>query len=139
MKLKHKLLLLTVLPVIVLGFFLFLFASNKIKQGIYQQAFNGMHATTLAVRSIFETGNSGKYYLDDSGDLRKGDSINISKSSNLVDQIKNTTGMDVTIFYNDTRVLTTIMNKQGKREINTKASANVVNTVLKKGKDYYAD
>lgn len=139
MKLKLKMLLLTVVPVIVLGLVLFFLSTYQISQGIYQQAYHGMHATTLAVRDIFETGNEGDYHLDENGELWKGDTINISQSTDLVDQIKENTGMEVTVFYNDTRYLTTIKNEQGERQVGTQASDKVIETVLKKGEDYYAD
>jgi methyl-accepting chemotaxis protein len=139
MKLRQKILLLSVLPVILLGTLLYLIASNQIKEGIYQEAYTGAHATTLAVRDIFETGNSGEYHLDDKGEFWKGDAINISQATDIVDQIKKTTNKEVTIFYNDTRYLTTIVNEEGKRQINTKASEQVIDTVLKKGENFYAD
>lgn len=41
-----------------------------------------MKATALAVRDIFEIGNDGQYHVDDNGDLRKGNSLNISQATN---------------------------------------------------------
>lgn len=139
MKIRHKILLLTIVPLMLLGTILIFLSTYQIKQGIYQQAYNGMHATTLAVRDIFETDNEGEYHLDENGELWKGDSINISQSTEIVDQIKENTGMEVTVFFHDTRYLTTIKNDQGERQIGTKASETVIDTVLKNGKDYYDD
>lgn len=139
MKIRLKMLLLTVVPVMLLGSILIFFSTYQIRQSIYQQAYNGMHATTLAVRDIFETDNEGEYHLDDNGELWKGDSINISQSTGIVDQIKENTGMEVTVFFHDTRYLTTIKNDQGERQIGTKASDDVIDAVLKKGQDFYDD
>jgi methyl-accepting chemotaxis protein len=116
---------------------LFLFASQKIQNGIYEQAYNGMHATTLAVRNTFEIGTPGEYHLDENGQLWKGDTLNISQALNIADSIKSSTGMEFTIFYKDTRYLTSITDEKGNRQINTKASEKVVNQVLNKGLDYY--
>ncbi|MHB8128294.1 MAG: methyl-accepting chemotaxis protein, partial [Mobilitalea sp.] len=49
------------------------------------------------------------------------------------------TNMEVTVFYNDTRYLTSITNDKGERQINTKALDIVVDTVLKNGGTYNAD
>lgn len=68
----------------------------------------------------------------------KGDSINISQATNLVDEIKKETGMEVTIFYKDTRYLTSITDAQGQRQIGTQASAKVVDQVLNKAQTYTA-
>ena len=136
MRLKGKILALTLIPVISLGIFMFLVAADRIANGIYDEAYVGMEATTLAVRDIFEEGNVGPYHMDESGMLWKGDALNISQATNITDHIKENTGMDVTVFWGDTRILTSIVNEHGERQINTQASEEVVNHVLKNGETY---
>lgn len=54
-----------------------------------------------------------------------------------IDTLKKMSGMDVTIFKGDTRVMTTLM-KDGKKVINTKlASPEIENAVLREGKTYF--
>ncbi len=137
MKLKEKILALSLVPVLVLGITMFLVAADRIANGIYDAAYNGMHATTLAVRDIFEEGKSGAYHMDEQGMLWKGDALNISQATNIVDHIKESTGIDVTIFWGDTRILTSIVDEHGARQINTKASAEVAERVLQNGETYY--
>lgn len=136
MKLKGKILALSLIPVITLGIFLFLFAADRIANGIYDEAYVGMEATALAVRDIFEMGNSGPYHIDESGMMWKGSTLNISQATDITDHIKKNTGMEVTIFWGDTRILTSIVNEQGERQINTQASAEVVEHVLNRGETY---
>lgn len=69
MKLKAKIVTLSLIPVTLLGIILLIFASNKIESGIYEQAYTGMHATTLAVRNIFDVGIPGEFHLDENGEL----------------------------------------------------------------------
>lgn len=102
MKLKGKILSLSLIPVVVLGISMFLVAADRIANGIYDEAYVGMQATTLAVRDIFEEGNSGAYHMDENGMLWKGDSLNISQATDITDHIKENTGMDVTVFWGDT-------------------------------------
>lgn len=136
MKLKGKILALSLIPVITLGIVMFLAAADRIANGIYDEAYIGMQATTLAVRDIFEVGNNGPYHMDENGLMWKGDTLNISHAENITDHIKENTGMEVTIFWGDTRILTSIVNERGERQINTKASAEVVSRVLKNGETY---
>ena len=136
MKLKGKIFALSLVPVLVLGITMFLVAADRIANGIYDEAYIGMRATTLAVRNIFEEGNSGAYHIDENGMLWKGDTLNISQAVNIVDHIKESTGIDVTIFWGDTRILTSIVNEHGDRQTNTRASAEVVEHVLKNGEIY---
>jgi methyl-accepting chemotaxis protein len=53
----------------------------------------------------------------------------------LVDQAKKALGMEFTVFLGDTRLMTTVM-KEGKRVVGTKASPEVVKTVLEEGREY---
>ncbi|MCM1411987.1 MAG: methyl-accepting chemotaxis protein [Lachnospiraceae bacterium] len=136
MKLKGKILALSLIPVITLGIVMFLVAADRIANGIYDEAYAGMEATTLAVRDIFEVGNSGPYHMDENGMLWKGDTLNISQAEDITDHIRENTGMDVTVFWGDTRILTSITNERGERQINTQASEEVIRHVLENGEIY---
>lgn len=60
----------------------------------------------------------------------------INNDFKIVDEIKEKTNMYATIFMNDTRITTNIIDKEGKRSVGTKANEQVSNTVLKEGKNY---
>lgn len=136
MKLKAKILSLSLLPVVLLGISMFLVAEDRIANGIYDEAYLGMHATTLAIRDIFEISYDGEYRLDENGDLWRGEELNISQSLDIVDHIKENTGLDVTIFWNDTRILTSIVDNNGSRQVGTKASSEIIQKVLLEGNSY---
>ncbi len=52
--------------------------------------------------------------------------------------MKDKTGLEITIFYGDTRVASTLTDSNGNRITGT-ASEEVVNTVLKNGEIFYND
>ena len=72
MSLKTKILSLSLIPMLLIGICMSLVAVNRIGYGIYDEAYVGMHATTLAVRDIFEIGHDGEYSMDGNGELWKG-------------------------------------------------------------------
>ena len=133
MKLHTKILLIALLPILILGIGIFLLAVDRTANGIYDESYEGMKAASLAIRDIFEVGNEGKYEMDKEGNLWKGTTLNITGATEIVDHIKSNTGMDVTIFWGDTRILTSIENEVGERQINTKASEKVMEIL---GKEY---
>lgn len=139
MRLRTKIILLSAVPVIVLGILTFIIALSQISNGVRNQAYVGMEATSMAVQDIFETACAGEYKLDENGQLWKGAELNISEATDIVDEIKEKTGYDVTVFYGDTRYLTTIVGEDGEREVGTKAGENVTASVLKNGNDYQGD
>ncbi len=136
MKLKAKILSLSLIPVVLLGVSMFLVAADRIASGIYNEAYVGMQATTLTVRNIFEISSDGQYWLDENGELWKGEEFNISQALDIVDHIKENTGLEVTVFWEDTRILTSITDNNGARQVGTKAAQEVVQQVLYEGKTY---
>ncbi len=136
---KTKIRLLVILPMLALAILSFILAAIEVRKGITNQAYNGMESTALAVRKIFEMGGEGDYSIDADGNLWKGDEMNISEALELVDEIKENTGYDVTVFYEDTRVLTSITDDSGNRQVGTKASDEVTAAVLEKGENFYGN
>ena len=136
MKLRVKMMMISLLPVFVLGIGLYALAADRIANGIYDESYAGMQAAALAVRDIFEVGNPGSYRLDESGELWKGDTLNITRSVGIVDHMKETTGMDVTVFWGDARVLTSIKDEDGERQVQTKAPKAVTQKVWESGEAF---
>ena len=138
MKLRTKISLIVALPLLVLGIVAFAIASVQLKQNITDQIYSGMKSTAVAINDIFVVGAEGEYYLDENQNLWKGD-FDISAATDIVDGIKESTGMDVTVFWGDTRYLTTIVDDAGNRQVGTQASEAVVERVLQKGEYYSGD
>lgn len=138
MKLRAKMMMIGLLPIFLLGIGIYILAADRTANGIYNEAYSGMQAAALAVRDIFEVGHKGAYTLDDQGDLWKGETLNITQAVSIVDHIKDNTGLDVTIFWGDTRILTSMKDESGQRQIHTKAPEKAVKKVLQDG-DYYFD
>ncbi len=62
----------------------------------------------------------------------------IEYETDYVDKIAQT-GIDLTLFKDDTRFITSILDNTGKRIEGTKASDAVITAVLKNGQDFYSD
>lgn len=80
----------------------------------------------------------GDYKLvgEDAYLLYKGD-YNLTNDYVLIDRIKQDTGLEITLFYQDTRVLTTITGSNGSRIIGSGAPAVVSADVLQSGEPHF--
>lgn len=136
MKLRARLLIMALMPVIALGILTYIATSSQLQNGIEEEAFEGMQATTRVVREIFDSASEGEYYMDEEGQLWKGEGLNISTATDMIDNIKEETGCDVTVFYGDERILTTLVDEGGNRQTGTKAKEEVSSQVLNEGLDY---
>lgn len=139
MKLRTKICLTAIVPIICLAIIILIVAMDLFKDKITDQAYSGMRGTALAIAQIFETGSDGDYHLSEDDQLYKGDDFNISDATDIVDSIKAETGYDVTVFYGDTRYLTTVIDENGKRQIGTKASEEVIQKTLINGETLCSD
>lgn len=137
MKLKQKILLISILPLVFLGFVIIMFGDKQITNVLTEQIQDGLRATTIAVRSTFRKLNNESYRLNENNELVKGD-FNISLTPDLVDGIKDATGIDVTIFYGDTRYMTSVVDESGQRITGTKAGPRAIENVLGKGEEFFA-
>ena len=100
MNLKKKIIALAVLPALVLGIVSIVIALTTVKDSLIDEIQDSLQGTAAAALAAYDQ-NSGEYMMAENGDVWKG-SYNISKSENLVDNIKSKSGMDVTFFYGKT-------------------------------------
>lgn len=92
--------------------------------------------TLKAATNSFVDGYSdlatGDFTLKDDG-LYKGD---LKLTSDWMDKLHQSEEIHLTLFYGDTRVLTTVLDENGQRLVGTKAGDAVIQAVLKEGKEY---
>lgn len=130
---KLKLILLFSSLFILFGIIIFAVVNYQITKMTNESMSEKLDSASNLGYALLEETYKGEWSVID-GILYKGTTV-INENYTLVDQVKKSTNALVTIFMGDTRVATNVMN-QGKRAIGTQASDNVIQTVLKEGKDY---
>lgn len=136
MTLRKKILLCSLFPVILLGLIVIVLVNTVVKDSINEQIENALRGTAVATLAAYDQ-NSGAYLQAQNGDIWKG-SYNISQSENLVDTIKEKSGMEVTFFYGDKRIMTSAIDKNGDRILGTPAGEKIVQQVLIDGKEFFS-
>ena len=134
--LKKKILSVAVLPVLLLGIVTIVITLTQVKSSLISEvkdSLSGTAATTLAAYNQ----HSGSYLRADNGDVWKG-GYNISKSESLLDNIKEESGMDVTFFYGNERIMTSAKDRDGNRILGAPAGEKIVEKVLKGGENYFS-
>ena len=137
MRLKQKILMIAILPLLLLGIVIIVFGDKQITNVLVENTEEGLQATAIAVRTTLRKMNNEPYRLNENNELVKGD-LNISQTPDLVDEIKEGTDIDVTIFYGDTRYMSSIIDENGQRIIGTQAGPRAIETVLGKGEEFFA-
>lgn len=136
MNIKKKILAITISPVLILGVVSMFFIVTMVRSSMLDEIEEALKGTAAATLAAYDQ-NTGDYLQSSNGDIWKG-SYNISKSESLVDRIKSNTGMDVTFFYGDKRIMTSAKDVYGDRILGSAAGEKIVEKVLKGGEEYFS-
>lgn len=133
---KKKIFSLMVLPVLLLGVVVILISLTVVKGALVQEIEDALRSAATATFAAYDQ-NAGEYLEAQNGDIWKG-SYNISKSESIVDSIKEKSGMEVTFFYGDRRIMSSAVDKNGDRILGSPAGETVKKQVLEKGEEYFS-
>lgn len=129
----------TMLPLIILTLVITTLSAVRFAASMNVEAKNGLVNLCHTVVTLFDTVYEGEYHIVDDGEdvhMMKGKHL-LNDNFEIIDSIKEETGVDITIFYQDVRVITTIRTNGGTRAVGTKASAAVAEDVLKNGSSHF--
>lgn len=137
LRLPFKLSLMVAIPILLvtlIGILLGAVKQNELSGSLVEREISGI---ANSVREVYtEMGGKAPFAMD--GDtLMKGDET-LSGNYELIDRLKGQLDVELSLFFGDNRVLTTLTNDAGQREINTQLSSNVYQTV-QSGKNFYAE
>ena len=126
----------TIGPVVLLGLLSIFFMLTTVRSSMMEEIEEGLKGTAAATLAAYDQ-NTGDYMESSNGDIWKG-SYNISRSESLVDRIRDNSGMDVTFFYGDRRIMTSAVDSNGNRILNSPAGDRIVEKVLQNGEEYFS-
>lgn len=137
-KISYTLQIIGLLPLLALGIAMLFFTSQWFTKTMYQEVERELYDATKSATTLLNAAYPGDYHLE--GDvaylLYKGET-DITRDYSLLDQFKEDTGLDITLFYQDTRILTTLYNAQGERIVGSGAPDIVIRDVLNTGENHF--
>ena len=117
MKFKQKMLTLCCVPLVLLTVLSLAIGLIQFRSGMYIQTKSSLKSGALAAMNLYTSQGYGDYDLKQDGNVWRGMNFNVSQETSVVDSLKQQTGMDITFFYQDTAVMTSICNEEGLRWI----------------------
>ncbi len=137
MKIQSKILMVALGPLAVLGIIIVLLSNARINTVVTDSIMIGLKSAAVAVRDTLTYVDEGDYGFDRNNKFCKGE-FNISKSPELVDNIKEASDIDITIFYGNIRYMTSLLDSSDNRMIGTRADDEVVKEVIENGNEYFS-
>lgn len=133
---QKKLLFIGLLPILILTILIVSLGMILLYRSYTISIQDELESTTNVLIDCLDLTVPGDYHYENDI-LYKGD-LNITTSA-MMNRVRERSGIDTTIFWHDTRVLTTVVNESGESATGTKASPEVVKAVFLEGRDYYSN
>lgn len=127
-----KLLTMLLVGIAIVAFGIFATVTIIVREETLILKLQTLKATTNSFVDGYCDLTTGDFTLKDDG-LYKGD---LKLTSDWMDKLHQSEEIHLTLFYGDTRVLTTVLDENGQRLVGTKAGDAVIQAVLKEGKEY---
>lgn len=133
MKFKQKMFTLYCVPMLVFAVMLLFVGLIQFENGMYKETRNSLKSNALAAMSLYNSQGYGDYAMKADGNVWRGMNFNVSGETGLVDELKEQTGVDITFFFGDTAVMTSIANESGDRWYGMRAGQNISSYTLQQG------
>lgn len=137
-----KFLNMTIWPLVGLGILVIVFCSATYTTAMNSQIKKGLRSVGVSVLFAYDALYEGDYNItvdaEDKALLYKGEAL-LSGDYDYIDNMKAETGLDISLFFYDMRMLTTITDAEGNRCVGYTAHERIVNSVLKDKKEMFYD
>ncbi len=122
-------------PLILLAVLSAFFSAQVIRTGMQDEAIKRLEDIVSGVNNSLDALGEGDYRLD--GETVYKGEINVSEKLPYFERFAASSGIDITLFYGDTRRVTTLVDSEtGERMVGTQAADKVVAKVLEGGQSY---
>lgn len=130
------LVMLTMLPMVLLAVVSFVMSVSKLKNSLEESNRQSVESVCFALMEAYDTMYAGDWSMV-SGNLYKGANY-VGHTQDLLNRFLDEQSLNVTLFWGDTRVLTTLKDADGNYIVGTKADEKVASQVLA-GNAYFDD
>ena len=138
MKLRGKLICIILFPLLLLGASVMQLSKVTVANVLTDKLDTSLSATAVSVNNTLNYAGKGDFFINDAGELVKGD-FNLSQNMDFADRIKEESDVDVSIFYGDTRYVTTITDADGNRAAGETITGEIAERVLVNGEHYFVE
>ncbi len=137
-KIAHTLQPISIIPLIILGMLILILGTHFFTKAMHNEVELELKYVASNTVALLDTAYPGDYELRGNTyySLYKGD-VDITSDYTVIDKIKADTGLDITIFYENTRFQTTVQDSEGNRIIGSVAAETILKDVLYTGEAHF--
>lgn len=136
--LAARLIGMSVLPVVILGIILTVYGQATLRKNLKNEIHEGLKSAALAVQGAYDAAGNGDFIMLESGTVIKGTFV-VSGNYNLADKLSDESGIDVSVYYGDEIIVTSLKDADGNRMAKEGQNKEAENAVLNQGKEIFSD
>ena len=133
MKYSTKLLLANCIPVIVFAIISLILGFMQFRSSLYTEKEGHLKSTALAALALYSNHGYGDYGRKDDGNVWRGMNFNVSEETDIVDEVKKQTDVDITFFFGEIPEMTSIITENGDQLVVTTAINSIKEYTLEQG------
>ncbi len=137
MNLQGKLFMLNAVPLLIFVIISLILGITQFRNTMYEEKEGHLRSVALAALTLYSNQGYGDYRREADGSIWRGMNTNISEKTDIVDALKQQTDVDITLFFQDEAVMTSSMNKNGRRNLGMIADAAINTHILEGGKQLW--
>lgn len=127
---SRKILLLCLLPMIIICILITYISRQSLSKSVENEIEGALKIVAISLDETYSNLYKGDYHKDAGGRVTKGDE-NISRNRTLIDALKERTGYDISLYFDEMRLITTLTNESGAPVNGTPADAKVYEKLMK--------
>ena len=133
MRYDTKLLVANCIPIMLFAIISLIIGFMQFRESLYDEKQGNLKSTALAALALYSSHGYGDYGRKSDGKVWRGMNFNVSNSTEIVDDLKKQTNVDVTFFFGDASEMTSITDESGNRVVETSATEQIKNHTLSRG------
>jgi methyl-accepting chemotaxis protein len=138
MKMRGKILTLSIVPIVVTSIFSLLISQIQFSKGLYQEIEEGLRTVAVSASNLYSTQGYGDYALKEDGNVWRGMNYNVSDSAALLDSLKDRTGIDIIFYFGEDPIVTSMKDESGNRLDNFENVKQMIGLVYEGEKEVFA-
>ncbi len=137
-KLVRQVLLIASAIAILMANLIAIVSMRYLRNAYYDSFKEELHAAALLIQDELSNEWDGDWRVNLNGDILKGNYNIHDEFQEQLDALSESTGISFTVFYGDTRYITSLVDEEGNRMEGTQADEEIVEKVLVNGEEYLA-
>lgn len=124
------------IPVFILGIIVVIMSQQSVKEGMELEICKALAGVARETADMYNVTYPGSIRMEDDRFLMG--ETDLTDDFALADRISENTGTEITVFYGNVRVITTITDSDGNRIVGTTIEDEVITTAIANGNEYYS-